>query len=149
MSAQFTHSQYAQRRRMDKGRELARWCYQRGIGPGVAAQEPAVLRLAARAAGVNPPHVDDQGHSWTWQLVAELLHARVAWDRAHGQPPPTHVPCIACAVLPAVCRQHQAAPAVCCSCRLPLDPALAAAGLHLHPMCEQPVRPPTPLANNN
>ena len=72
-SSEFTNGQYAQRRRADKARELARWCYQRGIGLAVVEQPPQVLRAPARAAGVSPPHLDDLGRSPTWQLVGELL----------------------------------------------------------------------------
>lgn len=141
-SSEFTHGQYAQRRRADKARELTRWCYQRGIGPAVVEQPPQVLRAAARAAGVSPPHLDDLGRSPTWQLVGELLGARAGWDRSRDRQPPSHVPCVGCAVLPGACPRHvakaKAHAARCCSCSAPLDPAFTAAGMDLHPSCEEP-----------
>ena len=140
MSSELTHSQYAQRWRAEKARELARWCYQRGIGPGVAEQSPQVLRAVAHAAEVKTPHLDDRGHSPSWQLVAQLLGTRAGWDRSRDRQPPPHVPCIGCAVLPNACPQHPAVARVvrCRGCAMTLDPMLAAAGINVHPSCEEP-----------
>lgn len=144
MSTEFTHSQYAQRRRAEKARKLARWCYQRGIGPGVAEQPQQVLRAVAQGAEVKTPHLDDRGYSPTWQLVADLLGARAGWDRSHNRQPLPHVPCIGCAVLPGACPLHPAATRAvrCRSCASAMDPALAAAGMDLHPSCSEPAAQP-------
>ena len=101
---------------------------------------PQVLRAVAHAAEVKTPHLDDRGHSPTWQLVGELLRARAGWDRSRERQPPPHVACIGCAVLLGACPEHPAdSRAVRCrSCTVAMDPALAAAGMDLHPSCEEP-----------
>lgn len=70
------------------------------ISPAIVLQPPRVLRIAARRAGVTPPHHSDGG-STTRQLVAELLQARACWDSAYSCQPPERVRCIPCAVLEA------------------------------------------------
>ncbi len=134
-------------RQEDEARTLARWCYSHGIGPAVGGQAPPILRAAARRADVSPPHLGSAGHSATWGLVADLLTARAAWDRAHGQQPPPHVACIACAIIEATCPQcTPASPTMgrtCPSCKYRLDPVLVAQGFDLHPTCDMEVLPPT------
>lgn len=124
----FARTPLAERKRREKAQRLADWLYDQGIGPAIATQEPAVLRTAARRAGVTPPHTDPSGSSPTptWQLVAQCLQHKVRRVRAGGQQPPQHVRCIACAVLEAPCPRcpAQAPPApplvqgplVCRSC---------------------------------
>lgn len=151
----FAYSRAAQLQRAQKARALARWCYSQGIGPAVARQDPALLRAAARRAGVPPPHLEPDGTSPTWQLVGQLLSARAEWDRAHGQTPPEHVRCVACAVLEQVCPQCQrpAAAAVgtatgdssCAGCGMRLDQVLVEHGQDLHPTCTRPVAVPVPV----
>lgn len=154
MTAQATdyaHTSHAEAARRQKGRVLARWCYDRGVGPGVAAQPAAVRRAAARRAGVAPPHVSPDGRSPTWDLVAELLRSRASWDRNHDQQPPPHVTCIACAVLDAPCPSCAAtstpdlavaSPARCPACAYPLDPVLLEEGMTTHPGCHLPADQP-------
>ena len=94
----FAHTAQAQRQRALKAQTLARWCYTRGLGPDVVNAEEPVLRAIARAAGVSPPHRRD-GRSPTWDLVAQLLRLRPAWDREHNIVPPSPACCLDCVLL--------------------------------------------------
>lgn len=93
----YAHTSAAARARHRKAQTLARWCYARGILGGLSDQPPALQRVIARQAGVRPPHHSDC-RSETWQLVDELLSARVVWDRVHGMIPPSGVADVAAAV---------------------------------------------------
>ena len=93
----FAHTAQAQRQRQRKAKTLARWCYTRGLGPEVATAEEPLLRAIARAAGVAPPHRRN-GHSPTWDLVADLLRARAEWDHVHHIAAPAPAQCAQCAV---------------------------------------------------
>ena len=98
----FAHNTLAEARRLEKARVLARWCYDRGIDARILAVAPERLRYVARQAGVAPPHHEDTG-SPTWQLVAELLTQRQAWDREHAVAPPPPATCVDCAIEDAPC----------------------------------------------
>lgn len=104
----------------------------------------AATALARRAA-VTPPHLQPNGSSSTWQLVGQLLSARATWDRNHGQTPPKHVDCIACAVLEQPCPRCSTAttpadrpaapggPPPCLGCGLPLHQVFVVEGSDVHP----------------
>ncbi len=135
----YAHSPIARQQRELKARLLARWCYARGIGPAIARQPAPVLRAAARQADVSLPHHDPDGASPTWLRAGELLHARAAWDRAHGRVPPDHVRCIACAVLQQPCPHcAQLEPGRCAGCGGQLDQVLVDERLDVHPTCSAP-----------
>lgn len=134
----YAHGQLAQQQRQHKARQLARWCYDRGIGPAVSHQPPPVLRSVAKQAGVSAPHHEPDGSSPTWTMVSELLTARAGWDRAHGQQAPAPpVQCIACTVLQQPCRQC-ADRVLCRGCGGRMDPVLIDERLELHPTCQAP-----------
>ncbi len=138
----FARTPLAERKRREKAQRLADWLYDNGIGPAIATQEPAVLRAAARRAGVTPPHTDPSGSSPTWQLVAQCLQDKVRRVRASGGQPPRHVMCIPCAVHDGPCPRHPLPPTLgpvaCLSCGSPADPALTASGMQVHPSCPDP-----------
>jgi len=96
-SVDFAHTTAAERARQDKAKQLARWCYARGVDVRVLELDPVVLRSIARQAGVNPPH-QTGAVSATWQLVADLLTARTDWDRRHNHAAPAPAQCVLCAV---------------------------------------------------
>jgi hypothetical protein len=98
----YAHTRQAEIRRAQKARLLASWCYDRGIGPGIGEADGEVQRVAARAAGVSPPH-QNGAHSPTWTSVAHLLEQRALWDQRHERVPPPPAPCITCAVDPELC----------------------------------------------
>lgn len=102
----FAHNALAEARRLEKARVLARWCYDRGIGADILDVAPDRLRLVARRAGVTPPHQEDTG-SPTWQLVADLLTQRAAWDQAHTVTAPSPAACLQCAIEKAPCSSCQ------------------------------------------
>jgi hypothetical protein len=52
----FAHTTAAERARQDKAKQLARWCYARGVDVRVLELDPVVLRSIARQAGAKPPH---------------------------------------------------------------------------------------------
>ena len=143
-----TRPDYAYTRRVQECRRrkaaiLGRWCYDRGIGPRITTEPAEILRHAAHRAGVTPPHLAADGRSATWELVAELLHARARWDRAHDRQLPHHVHCIACTVLETPCVSCAAEPpprkpACCRSCGEALYPGLFEAGITVHPTCPEP-----------
>ncbi len=100
----FAHTPAAERSRLTKATQLARWCYARGIDDRVLTLDPPVLRFIARQAGVNPPH-QTGSRSSTWHLVGDLLHARAQWDLRHDHPRTPAPPCLTCAA-GAVCAVH-------------------------------------------
>lgn len=102
----FAHTAAAERARQDKAKQLARWCYARGVDARVLELDPVVLRSIARQAGVNPPHQSGAA-STTWQLVADLLTARTDWDHRHHHASPAPAPCVLCAVSTS-CDRHRA-----------------------------------------
>jgi hypothetical protein len=100
----FAHTTAAERARQDKAKQLARWCYARGVDVRVLELNPVVLRSIARQAGVNPPRCTGTV-SATWQLVADLLTARTDWDHRHNHASPAPAQCLVCAVR-AGCAHH-------------------------------------------
>jgi hypothetical protein len=136
----YAHTEYAEQQRTAKAKTLARWCYQHGIGPGVAEQPDSMLREIARLADVACPHRDPAGRWPTWEAVAQLLRARADWDAAHGVHPPEPVRCIGCTVLSTPCPPCAARFATCASCSTRMDPVLLAEGLAVHPSCPEPER---------
>lgn len=102
----YAHSAFAESRRRDKARTLARWCYDRGIDARILDVAPDRLRLVARLAGVAPPHQEATG-SPTWQLVADLLTQREAWDRAHAVAAPPRADFVDCVIEGAPCSSCQ------------------------------------------
>lgn len=120
--------------RTDHAKVLARWCYQRGIGPAIAAAAPAVRLAAIRGVG-DPTGMPDE----VWPAVADLLQAREVWDREHGQAPPPAAACLHCAVLEQTCpgcAPRSVARVLCPACRTPLHRLLIRDGIGIHPLCE-------------
>ena len=135
-SVDHAHTPTAERLRLAKATDLARWCYARGLGPDVSNEGAATRRAIARQAGVRPPR-DIDGTSETWALVASLLRDRVRWDLAHGWQPPPPPTCTGCLVHGRPCRRH-APPSDCTACGELLHPMLVEAGERLHPNCAPP-----------
>lgn len=80
-----------------KAKKLARWCWDRGIGPlelhGPPSATPVdarTLNRLARAADVNPAHGGSTGP--TWAAVRDLLHGMAEFAATHPDHPAARRP---------------------------------------------------------
>lgn len=79
----FAHTREAVRRREQKARTLAAWCWDRGVtATDIIDSDAPTRRVVARAAGVHCPRTLE-----TWSNVADLLSAKTDWAARHPGDP--------------------------------------------------------------
>lgn len=79
----FAHTPQARRRREEKARRVACWCWDRAVtSADITASDAAARRRIAREAGVPCPRTLE-----TWARVQELLDAKTAWAARHPAHP--------------------------------------------------------------
>lgn len=82
-SADFAHTDRAEKNRREKALALARYTWNRGItGAELLAMSDDARRRLARAADHHPPRTME-----TWALVAQLLDEKTAWADEHPDHP--------------------------------------------------------------
>jgi hypothetical protein len=82
-SADFAHTDRAEKNRREKAVGLARYTWNRGVsGAELLAMSDDTRRRLARAADAHPPRTME-----TWALVAQLLDEKTAWAHEHPDHP--------------------------------------------------------------
>jgi len=79
----FAHTQQAEDNRVTKARNIARWCWERGLaGADILGASDAQRRRWAREAGALPPRTME-----TWDAVVSNLRLKAEWVREHPDDP--------------------------------------------------------------